>query len=146
MLKRTVYEQVVWYNHFDASATDQWYADFAREYRETWPNYRTEIEPVAKDGEALNLFTLRGLTAGQLAKIDNMSGSEKLREIVAYGVADWSGMADGDDEVKPTFTKDALGQRMTSKAMDFLGFFGFPDLPLVNILAVQVLTISRSLK
>ena len=146
MLKRTSYASVKWFNYFDSSSTDEWKANYMGEYRDTWPNHRPEIEPVAKDGETLNTFTMRGLTGGQLNHVDNMSGAEKMREIVAYGVTDWAGMYDDEKDVRPSFTKDALGDRLTQQSIEFLGFFGFPDLPLVNMLAVQILGITRSLK
>jgi hypothetical protein len=146
MLKRTTYQSVKWFNYFDSAATDEWKANYMVEYRDTWPNHRPEVEPVAKQGETLNTFTLRGLTGGQLAHVDGLHGGEKLREIVAYGVTDWSGLYDGDKEIKPAFTKDGNGDRLASQSIEFLGFFGFPDLSLINMVAVQILSISRSLK
>lgn len=146
MLKRTSYQSVKWYNYFDSSATDEWKTNYMVEYKDTWPNHRPDVEPTPKPGETLNTFTLRGLTGGQLSHVDGLSGIEKLREIVAYGVVDWTGLYDGDREIKPAFTKDGLGDKLATQSIEFLGFFGFPDLPLINMVAVQILGISRSLK
>lgn len=146
-LNLKAYDHIKWVNIFDESVDENWLKNYLGEYRETFPNHRPEIEPVAKDGEELNTYWLRSLTAGQLNRVDRLEGLEKFREICAYGIANWSGINDKHGvSIKPTFTKDGLGDRLTSESLDLLNFFGYNGLPLIIIVATQILTISRFTK
>lgn len=141
------YDSCKWVNIFDNSTTDSWIQNYLGEYRESWPNHRPEIEPVAKEGEELNCFWLRSLTSGQLNKIDRLEGIEKFREICAYGIADWCGIYDNTGKAfKPVFTKDQLGDRLNADCLDTLNFFGFNGLPLIIIVATQIMSLSRYTK
>jgi hypothetical protein len=142
------YDEVKWYNYFDPAIDPQWTENYLQEYRDTWPQEREEARPVAKEGEELSCFTLRSLTAGQLNRVERMTGSDKMREICAYGICEWSGLDGENGPVKAKFTKDALGRKLTNESLDFLGFFGFSGVgsTMIDMAAVQIMTLSRSLK
>jgi len=141
------YDHVVWHNTWDPSIDPNWVLNYLIEFKDTWPNHRPEIEPKAKEGEVLSSFVLRSLTEGQLNRVDRMDGMDKIREICAYGIVSWTGLTtDSGEPREATHTKDSLGEKLTPSSLDFLSFFGFPDLPLMNILAVQIMSLTRSLK
>jgi hypothetical protein len=145
-LKTRVYSNVKWVNVWDTALEKSWVDNYLVEYKATWPDIRPEIEPVEKEGEKASCFFLRSLTAGQLHKVDRLSGLEKVCEIVAYGVCGWENMFDGEKLKKCIHTSDDLGQRLTSESVEYLGFFGFVDLGLLQILALQVMQLSRMMK
>ena len=147
MLKTKCYTNTIWHNYWDPSVDEEWVLNYLTEYKSTWPNIRPEIIPATKEGEEISSFTLRSLTYGQLNKIDNMEGLAKLKEICAYGLSDWSGLYNEDgSKLVPKFTRDDLGEKLTPQSVDMLSFFGFTDLALTNVLAVQIMSISRSLR
>jgi len=139
------HDKVKWINVWDPSIDKQWFDSYIVEYKATWPDVREEAQPVVKEGEFASTFYLRSLTAGQLHHIEKLSGIHKICEIVSYGLCGWEYMFDGDKEKKCTHTTDDLGKRLTAESVEYLGFFGFVDLSLLNILAVQVLQLSRSM-
>jgi len=147
-LKYKSYDDAEWCNYFDSALDPQWVENYLQEYRETWPNERTEAHPVAIEGQELSRFSLRSLSSGQLNRVERLSGPEKMREICAYGISGWSGMEDASGPVAPKFTKDALGKKLTNESLDFLSFFGFAGLAstMTDMVAVQIMTLSRSLK
>ena len=145
-LKTRTYDKVKWVNVWDPALEKSWVDNYLVEYKASWPDIRPEIEPVEREGEKSSAFYLRSLTAGQLHRIDRLQGLEKICEIVAYGVCGWENMFDGEKEKKCQFTTDDLGQRLTMECVEYLGFFGFVDLGLLQILAIQVMQLSRTMK
>lgn len=146
-LKIKSYSNVTWHNYWDPSVDSDWALNYLIEYKDTWPNIREEIIPVAKKGEEFSTFQLRSLTYGQLDKVDNLPGLEKMKAICSYGIVGWTGLENEDGSaLKPAFTKDSLGEKLTPQSVDTLSFFGFTDLSILNVLAVQIMSLSRSLK
>ena len=137
------YDSTKWVNIWDPSIDKQWIENYFVEYKTTWPNVREEIQPVVKEGEKASAFYLKSLTGGQLHAVEKLSGIQKICEIVAYGVTGWENMYDGEREKRCQHTTDDLGKRLTTECVEYLGFFGFTDLSLLNILAVQIMQISR---
>jgi hypothetical protein len=143
-LKVRAYDEVIWYNIWDPDVDITWLANYFSEYNDTWPNVRSEIKPVAKEGCQISYFTLKSMTKQQMAKIDRIDDKyEKLRMICAYGVTGWKELEKEGVAIEPSFTKDATGSRLTEESLDDLGFFGWIDLPLLNMLAVRVMSITR---
>jgi len=145
-LKTRTYNKVKWVNVWDPSIDKQWIDNYLVEYKTSWPDIRPEIEPVEVEGESASVFYLRSLTAGQLHKVDKLSGIEKVCEIVAYGLCSWENMYNGEKVQPATHTKDDLGERLTAESVEFLSPFGFTDLSLLNIIAIQIMQLSRCLK
>jgi len=145
-LKTRTYDKVKWINVWDPAISKTWTDNYLAEYKTSWPDIRSEIEPVCNEGEEASAFYLRSLTAGQLHKVDRLAGLEKIVEIVSYGVCSWENLYDGEKLKKAQFTSDDLGPRLNSECVEFLGFFGFVDLSLLQILAIQIMQLSRALK
>lgn len=144
-LKVKAYDEVVWHNIWDPDVDQVWVVNYFSEYNDTWPNIRPEIKPIAKEGCSISSFRLRSLTKQQVAKLDRMDDKhERMRLMCAYGIIGWEGLENENGcAIEPTFTKDATGDRLTEEALDALGFFGFIDLPMINLLAVKIMSITR---
>ena len=145
-LKIRAYDEIEWVNIWDQDISETWVINYFKEYNDSWPNVREEARPVPKEGKTLSKFTLKSLTKEQVAKVDRMEDKfSRMREICAYGCTNWTGLFDENgNEWKPKKTKDNLGERLTEESLDFLGFFGFIDLPILNIVSVKVLSLTRS--
>lgn len=148
-LKHKIFSDVVWHNIWDPSVSKNWIEFKLESYNKKWPNIDAEDVPYSDDPDSpISTFTLSSLPYIILEKIDSMEGSKKLKMACEYGIKDWTGLYDeSGKEVKPSFVKDENGlNKLSQQSWEFLSFFGFPDLSLGAILAIQVLKISRSMQ
>ncbi len=148
-IKHKIYSSVVWHNVWDPAVSKTWLEFHLENYTRKWPDIEKEDIPVATEGAGeISSFTLSGLPYIILEKVDSMEGLKKIRTICEYGIKDWSGLMDENGmEIKPSFVKDENGlQKLSQQSWEFLNFFGFPDLPMTSMLAVQIMKISRYLR